>query len=297
MREHGKFEPTILRYASMADLPPIDEIVRLAQTKLHLIVDVFATETIVEVGHPPHKYNNFWGEKYEAPDAAECEQFVQALTVRLPDFDCKTFGFHADERSRAAKRNVGTVLTGTLKIYMDFAISKQDKEKSLSLFLAAAAEYETLANTLMRRMARQLGVEISAFSETMREHPSWWDEEQIGVLAVTTDDPPTAEKWGWFFHGDDCGLRNRKGFIAEIRLGDGPECGQNFGTLRSDVLRDFIRTNERFAPLVHLLGDTHNNTGHFMEYAAQRGFLQRLSRRYILTDAGRDLAKTAATKL
>lgn len=280
-----KIEPTVLRYASMADLPPLDELAHLAETNDWVIFEVPTQETVDTDG------------KRRDPTIAERDQIARELMPRLP-FHTVQEGWNILDKAFLYPVRTGPLTTGqVVEAWGRFStrrnMTQKAIEQNVDLCLLAVADYEETINALMPRLAKQLGVDISEFSDTTRGRESWWHEEQVGILRVTSDDPAGAEEWRWFFHGHDCAFGGmQSGVSVEACLGFGSVCGNNFAALDTGFFLEFLKTNERFTLVADTLRDDYRDTNRLLDYMEQQGLLKRVQLEWsgglLLSGAGRE---------
>ncbi len=286
----SQVEPTLVRHVSIAALPPVDEIVRLVQTENYRLLEIRAR---VEMGADGNFYD---------PASQQRKRFVQELAARLPDHIVSDIGTGFDygngsPNAKYATQSItqGDVLVGTARIGIRSVTPKHIIQQSSSLFACAAAQYETLATSLMVRLANQLNMNVSHFSFS----ESWPAHEQMGSLRRHKSDPGL--HWRYFVHGMDCRFTNKKPYFKiEALLGFGAECGNNFGVLHPVYFSDYVESERAFTPLVDMLQGGWSTTARTLEIIEQMGILRRVASPYnrggqywFLTDAGRKHANEA----
>ncbi len=284
-----KIEPTVLRYASMTDLPTLDELVRLAETNDWVIFEVPTHETVDADG------------KRHDPTIAERDRVAQALMPRLPFHTVQEGWNNLDEAflypARTKPLEAGEVVKAWGRFSTRRNMPQQSIEDNLDLFLLAAVRYEEVVNPLMERMAKHLNVDVSDFTNCAKWDNAWWTRgTQSGLLSIGANDPPGTQEWRWFFHGFDCQFNCEALWTTvEARMGFGPEGGTNFGVLDPGFFLRFINSAESDSNLPDVLRDSASDTHCILERMEQVGFLRRvklavIGAGWVLTDAGRQRA-------
>ena len=284
MSERKKFEPTVLRYAGMADLPTIDEIVRLAEAHDWVIFEVPTCETIDADG------------KRHDPTTAERDAIAQQLTLYLPAHKVNGGWNILDEAflfpARKKPFEAGEIVEAWGRFSTRRNMTKKAIDENVDLFLMAAAKYEEVTNPLMTRLAWQLCVDVATFSFD----ESWHKHHQWGRLRRSRRE--SSAQWRYFFHGVDCMFTNTKsGVCVEARLGFGAECGDNFGILDPGFFLEFLKHTTGFTLLADVLRDDWSDTRRALEYLEHLRLMRRvksahdISCGHTLSDLGRQRIK------
>ena len=261
-------EPMRIERPTFAELPSVDYLARLAERVEWLLLQVPTAATVGE------------DEKRSDPTLAERERYIRELTALLPEHQVWDGGFLPDEASLpAARRNaVGTVITGMARFSARRVVTERSLQQNLELLTSAAAEYRTLANALMRRLAWQLKVDVAEFAA----HYSWHSHKQDGWLRKHVGDADTDGEWRYFFHGVDCAFTNRTTEVTvEARLGYGSVCGEDFGVFDAGFFLWFINSNishrPEYLPLAEMLRDWWDNARLALEFMERHSVLRRIS--------------------
>lgn len=251
-------ESTRIERPSFAELPSLEELVRLAEGTEWLLVQVPVVVTVGENG------------KRSDETLPDRERYIRELTPLLPAHRVWDSGFLPDEGFLpAARRNeVGSRIAGIMRLSTRRIVTEQALEDHLPLLTSAAVEYRALANALMRRLARQLGTDADEFAVDI----SWHRHEQIGRLSDDIDG-----EWDYFFHGVDCAFRSLdSGVVVEARLG----CGADFGVFDPWFYIKFMKTTlphrKEYLPILEILRDWWDNGKRAFEYMERRGVLRHL---------------------
>ena len=259
-------EPLRIERPNFAELPSTESLVRLAQDNEWLLIQVPTSVIVV-------------GGRRSDPTLEVRGRLMSEIATHLPRHAVWDSGFLPDDVSLpAARRNAeGTTLTGFARVSIRRVITDQAIEAHLDLLLSAATEYGSLTNSLMARLANQLGVSLSEFSANELWHP----HEQRGRLRKEVAVSMT-EEWSYFFHGVDCLFESKvTGVTVEARLGFGAEGEHNFGVLDPWFFLQFLNTsskvNAEYSLLLELLRDWRENALRAFEYMEQRGLLRSVS--------------------
>lgn len=253
-------EPTRIEYPSFADLPSLEELVRLAETSDWLLIQVPSVEVVGEHG------------KRLDGSREDRKRIIGELGLLLPEHKLWDSGFLPDEASLPAARQkvVRSLISGMARFSVRRRVTERVFEDHLDLLARAASEYRDLANVSMRRLARHLQTDVGEFAADAM----WHRHEQIGRFATEEDG-----EWAYFFHGQDCAFTSRDtGITVEARLGYGAACGEDFGVFDPAFFLGFVkgtlRSRSDYEPIVDVLHDGWNDTLEFME---RRGILRRVS--------------------
>jgi hypothetical protein len=282
-------EPLHIERASVAELPNVDYVVRLAQRAEWLMLQVPVTVT-VDAG----------GERIDPTDE-ERQRLVARLAALLPEHKVWDSHFLPEQEWLADARREGlaldaegTSIPGVSRFSIRRVLAEAAVAEHLDALMDAIGEYRTLANSLMARLAVQHGVgpvERVAY-------PYWGNRSHRGVLQ--SDDRnytggKRVSQWHYFFHGVDCCFTSQvTGQTVEARLGFEGEGGPEYGIIDPGFFLQFVNTTERFGPLVVLLRDWWENARIALEVLERRGRLRRvtgthgISRGWALVQAGGD---------
>ncbi len=259
--------PLRIERPSVAELPSAAYLVRLADRAEWLLLEVPTVATITA-----------GGERVD-PTQDDRERLVEALRPCLPEHMVWDHEFLPDQPFlHGERRDVeGSTLSGLSGLSIRRVIAEQAVEAHLDLLLSAATQYGALTNSLMARLAQQLGVDVSDFAADEFRHA----RSQMGPLSGHTV-PCAGEEWACFFHGVDCLFTSTTtGVAVEARLGFGAACGNDFGTLDPGFFLHFLNTsstvNAQYSLLTELLRDWWENARRTLEYMEQRGLLRRVS--------------------
>jgi len=247
---------TRIERPSFADLPSVDELVRLAELEEWLIVQV---PTAVTVGKD--------GKRSDETKLLR-ERYVRELAVLLPAHKVWDSGFLPNQASLAAAKHktAACQIAGLARFSIRKVVTDQALEDHLDLLTSAATEYRDIANALMHRLAGQLSVDVTRFAaQTL-----WHDQEQSGRLQPEEGDG----EWRYFFHGVDCAFTSlTTGLTVEARLG----YGENFGVFDPGFFMNFIHSSlphrPDYQPIANILRDWWENARLALEFMERRGVL------------------------
>ena len=252
-----KFSPTRIERPTFADLPSVEDLVRLAERTDWLLIQVPATATVGEDG------------KRSDDTRKDRERYIRELIALLPAHKVWDGLFLPTE--------------GKARFCIRRVVTDQALEDHLDLLTAAATEYQTLANALLRRLANQLDIDVSAFAAG----DSWHRHKQTGRLQPPEEDVESDGQWVYFFHGQDCSFTNLATKVTvEARLGYGPECGEDFGVFDPGFFMAFVESTtphrSDYLPIADLLRDWSENARLALLFMESRGTLRHVSHGWVL---------------
>ncbi|MGV3616296.1 MAG: DUF6896 domain-containing protein [Fimbriimonas sp.] len=256
------FQPVRIECPSFAELPSVERVAQQAEVADWLVVQVPTVETVGEDGRLS---DETWPAR---------ERLARDLAPLLPAHKVWDSGFrpHDPLLLVTKRREPGSHLDGVARVTIRRVITEAAFEVRLDGLTAAAEEYRALTNVLMRRLARQLGVDVSEFAADA----DWHRHEQIGQI------PDSGGAWDYFFHGCDCAFRSvATGVTVEARLGYARFCGGDFGVYDPGFFMEFVNSSvsarPEYLPVAQLLQDWYENARRALEFLERHGVLRRLA--------------------
>jgi len=254
-------EPTRIARSSFAELPSVDELARLAEFTEWLLVEV---PNVVTVGDDGKRSD----ETIEVR-----ERYVRELACLLPGHKVWDSGFLPDVPSLAVAKHKkpGSQIAGLARFSIRRVVTDQVLNDHLDLLTSATTEYGAMANALIRRLARQLKIDVSRLAA----HTTWHDQEQKGRLRKQDGSADSDGEWTYFFHGEHCAFISvTTNITVEARLG----CGDDFGVFDPGFLLSFINSSAPhrpdYLPIAEILRDWWENARLALEFMQKRGVLR-----------------------
>jgi hypothetical protein len=243
-------EPLRIERASLEELPSQERVAILAEQADQIVLG-FGTDFVLEE----------FGSREVIED--QKKKLIADLSLLLPDHSVFNSGSKVDaplaRSANERKRQVGQIIRGVSHITLLRVISRSVVLANVDAIVEAARLFRVVATDLMERLARKLGAPTSQFSDD----PMFWRiYGQQGRLD---------EQWDYFFHGYECGFRNRRtGQDVEVRLGFPGE----FGALDPYFFAKFVRSTPEVETVANLFPDSFHDPCCALEILHEVGHLQ-----------------------